>query len=113
MKDEAVTIIKADPGWYLLEPVEGDQCDVVDLCPEPIIAWAVVSKTDLDGDRYFNTDPVTLEGGPPDDDPIIQAPDGRISAPNVCQFESQKKAIEHLNEQRQRIKAIKARTAKA
>ena len=93
------TIIPAQPGYYIVEPVHGD--GIEELAKIPIVAWAVTynyqpKEEDV---KFLHAQPVTYDGTSHGGDAsrlAILGPDGRVEEPFFSTWDSAEDYLNHL-----------------
>ena len=91
----ASTIIPAQPGWNVLEPLTDETGKVISFFRQPIIAWRVETQESQRTEKRFDIPhPVTIESV--NDDALIERPDGIIVALEDRWFESEADALEAM-----------------
>ncbi len=114
---ESCTVIPAQPGFAVVEPVYGDDNDIVSLSFSPILAWAiaVTSEKDLGGDIEVKPDfpvPITIEGGQNFNSSVewaIARPDGKISFVMEGDYETKEEVLKDFQRRHEDAKAEKAK----
>jgi len=63
-------VVKADPGYFILSPVENEEGTAVEALRTPVVAWALERDT-------YQPYPIGL-GGLDVETPIVLRPDGKV-----------------------------------
>lgn len=93
------TVIPAQPGWMLIEPVL-DGCTVKSVAYSPVIAWAISCGYGDDGMGpllHFTT-PVTTDGNSGTETIILRSPTGEMEETGNMTFNSEVEVIARLQE---------------
>ncbi len=93
-------VIPAAPGWFVLQPIRGDDNVTREFFYEPVIAWAIEQGALLsDPDSVWtHIDPVTIQGN--DDNAILRRPDGTYAMAQEADFETEQEVMEYINKNR-------------
>lgn len=88
------TIIPAEAGWALLDPIYGDAEKVDDFTLSPIVAWCVELSVE-NGDVLTYAYPVVADESPARI--VIRRPDGSFYAPGIGDFCGKAQVIAFFN----------------
>jgi hypothetical protein len=105
-----VTIIAAEPGWFVAVFIEAVETSAACFVYDPIIAWEIRRErgryhhstgfpgTFVHCDVYPITVAERVDTGADGQPKLIKRPDGRYEAVGDCVFESEQDAIKELSE---------------
>lgn len=97
------TVIPAQPGWFLIDPVSSGEA-VVDIRLEPVLAWSYSADA---------IEPITIDGRV-DGDVVLKRPDGVLTAPHARDFATLDDVLEYLQARHAQEQSRRAaRSAKA
>lgn len=102
-KSKIITVIKADPGWYVAHFVHPGTEYQAGIHLEPIIAWEIVRTEEMYlGSPIVSTEvlPLTLEGNQSVADKAVKQPDGRFCLPYDQVVDNEAELIEIFEKQR-------------
>jgi hypothetical protein len=99
------TIIPAELGWSLVDPITDEDDTIREFLLEPVIAWVIVSQSRYhyqSVETFVGHYPVamTIEGIGNDEDveQVLKRPDGKFVAPMDRQFDTDAEVVEYLNQ---------------
>jgi hypothetical protein len=114
MMEKPLAIIPAEPGWFILEPVWGDDGHAAELIRQEVIAWAIgwVAFHRDPEDGFSTCTPVVIECDHPEEK-VWLSPHGRMFCPEVRDFSTEGEVLIFYTEKCAREEAlrVKARSA--
>jgi hypothetical protein len=78
MEQRTITVISAEPGWWVVGPVHSED-GIKELCEDPIIAWRIETVTRDDGGLIDRVTPVVADELPLEY--ILRRPDRSMFVP--------------------------------
>jgi hypothetical protein len=111
--DQTCTIIPAEPGFFVVEKVHGDDGEIESLDYMPVLAWAITVEVleDRGGDMEHKPGlpiPITVDGAE-EGAAAIRAPSGRISVAMENDFDDEASALEYLKQQEKKLRELQAK----
>lgn len=89
MNCEEVIVVKANQGFYVIEPCFNDDGDAIHYLKEDVIAWAIKStRSTVDKDISFTATPIIAGTTSIFRDYFILNPDGTVCEPDCDVWET-------------------------
>jgi len=96
MTDDQMTIIPAEPGWRLCDPISDGPDKVDDIVEIEVIAWAVTYSLGRDGVPCGFATAITADTGTDRRALPLRSPSGRYFLPEDRDFLNRQAVIDYL-----------------